>query len=296
MISVPLFIILLLGMTGLSSQVLADNTTQLGVPFQLGFNQTATTDQGLLIKFVNMTDSRCPSDVTCIWQGQAKLLLNIKMNNKDFGNFTLISGNDKKLTSQTFDHYYVQLMKVEPYPISTKNIHLSDYVVTLKLSLFPPLKQLKAGISQSELICMQSFTLVIKSEDNSPACIKPDSIPKLVARGWALSNTQPILGSGNGQNQIITLEQSGQIIHLHKGDNFLLKLGKNSEWNIAIDNQTVLNRVPNIMVMEDAQGIFVARDFGETKLSAVGNPWCLYSEIPCKIHSILFEMKVVVSS
>ncbi|HET6457858.1 MAG TPA: hypothetical protein VFG24_03135, partial [Nitrosopumilaceae archaeon] len=47
-----------------------------------------------------------------------------------------------------------------------------------------PLKQLKSGISPGQFSCMPGLTLVIKSEDNSPACVKSATIPKLVARGW----------------------------------------------------------------------------------------------------------------
>ncbi len=274
----------------------ADSAIQLGVPFQLGFNQTVTIDR-LQIKFANVIqDSRCPSDVTCIWQGQAKIIVNIKTNSQDLGNFTLISGNDNKLTVQTFDHYYIQLMNIDPYPVSTKKIQLSDYVVNLKLFLLPPLKQLKSGISHGELTCMQGFSLVMKSEDNSPACVKSDSISKLVARGWALSvsYTQSDLGTGNDQNQIVTLGQNGQTIQMHKGNNFLLKLGKDFDWNISLDNQTVVSRVPNIMVMDGAQGIFVAHNVGDATLSAVGDPWCRHSATPCMIHSILFRVNVLV--
>jgi hypothetical protein len=162
--------------------VFADNTIQLGVPFQLGFNQTATM-QDLQIKIVNMTDSRCPSDVTCIWQGQAKALIDINKNSQNLGNFNLIL-NDKNFEARSFDHYSIQIIKVVPYPISTKTIHLSDYNVTLKLSLLSPLKQLKSGISPGQFSCLSGLTLVIKSEDKSPACVKSTTIPKLVARGW----------------------------------------------------------------------------------------------------------------
>ncbi|VVC06038.1 Uncharacterised protein [uncultured archaeon] len=160
----------------------ADNTIQLGVPFQLGFNQTATM-QELQIKIVNLTDSRCPSDVTCMWQGQAMVLLDINKNNQNLENFSL-SLNDKNLVARSFDHYSIQVINVVPYPISTKKISLSDYDITFKLSLLPPLKQLKSGISQGQFSCLQGLTLVIKSEDHSPACIKSTSIQKLVARGW----------------------------------------------------------------------------------------------------------------
>ena len=291
------FLVSLLVMTIFISYAHADDLNiKLGAPFQLGLDQTATGQEGLKIKFANLTeDSRCPSDVTCIWQGQATILVNVEKNGQNFGNFSLSTLNDKKAV-QTFDHYFIRLINVDPYPISGNKTQLPDYVVTLKLSLFPPLKQLKSGIPIGELTCMQGFSLVIKSEDNFPACVKPETAAKLVARGWTpsiVAITQP--DSEPGQNQIVTLEQNGQTINLHKGQNFLLKLGKDFEWNIAIDNQTVVSRVPNIMVVVGAQGIFTAHNIGETKLSAVGDPWCLKETIPCKIHSILFESKIVVS-
>jgi hypothetical protein len=174
--------VLVLVLVGITSYAFADNTIQLGVPFQLGFNQTATM-QELQIKITNLTDSRCPSDVTCVWQGQAKILIVINKNSQNLGNFSLIL-NDKNLEARSFDHYSIQLIKVDPSPISTKNIQLSDYDVTLKLSLLPPLKQLKSGISPGQFSCLQGLTLVIKLEDNSPACVKSATIPKLVARGW----------------------------------------------------------------------------------------------------------------
>ncbi len=139
--------------------------------------------QELQIKIANLADSRCPSDVTCVWQGQAKILIDINKSGQNLGNFSL-GLNDKNLAARSFDHYSIQLIKVDPYPISTKKIDLSDYDVTLKLSLLPPLKQLKSGISPGQFSCLQGLTVVIKSEDNSPACVKSSSILKLVARGW----------------------------------------------------------------------------------------------------------------
>ena len=50
----------------------------------------------------------------------------------------------------------------------------------------PPLKQLKFVINPSYVQCRTELQLIIKSEDGSPACVKPDSIAKLVGRGWAV--------------------------------------------------------------------------------------------------------------
>ncbi|HEX5457807.1 MAG TPA: hypothetical protein VFX64_05410 [Candidatus Nitrosotalea sp.] len=48
-----------------------------------------------------------------------------------------------------------------------------------------PLKQFKSGIPASDVKCADGITLVVKSEDGSPACVKPDTAQILVERGWA---------------------------------------------------------------------------------------------------------------
>lgn len=180
-------LVVALVLIGITSYVFADNIMQLGVPFHIKFNQTATM-QDLKIKIANLTDSRCPSDVTCVWQGQAKILVDINKNSQNLGNFSLIL-NDKNLESRSFDHYFIRILEVNPYPISTEKIHLSDYDFTLKLSLLSPLKQFKSGIHPGQFSCMPGLTLVIKSEDKSPACITPATIPKLMARGWTTATS-----------------------------------------------------------------------------------------------------------
>ncbi len=47
-----------------------------------------------------------------------------------------------------------------------------------------PLKQLKSGIPANEIKCNQGLVLIIKTSDNSPACVKPQTAQKLINRGW----------------------------------------------------------------------------------------------------------------
>ena len=49
-----------------------------------------------------------------------------------------------------------------------------------------PLKQLGSGIVQKDISCRQGFELILKSENNYPICVKPQTAKKLVDRGWAL--------------------------------------------------------------------------------------------------------------
>lgn len=48
-----------------------------------------------------------------------------------------------------------------------------------------PLKQFKSGISANDVQCNMGFELIFKAEDDSPACVKPDHVAKLVFLGWA---------------------------------------------------------------------------------------------------------------
>lgn len=50
----------------------------------------------------------------------------------------------------------------------------------------PPLKQVKSGINPSSVTCDNGLQLVLKMSNGNPACIKPNSVAKLVERGWAL--------------------------------------------------------------------------------------------------------------
>jgi hypothetical protein len=50
-----------------------------------------------------------------------------------------------------------------------------------------PLQQIKAGVSAQNVKCGVNFSLIIKSEDGSPACVKPDTAQKLTEGGWALT-------------------------------------------------------------------------------------------------------------
>ncbi len=55
----------------------------------------------------------------------------------------------------------------------------------MTLGLDPPFMQFQSGVKAEYVICQSNyFTLVIKLEDNSPACVKPKTAPILVQRGW----------------------------------------------------------------------------------------------------------------
>ena len=178
-----------LGITNSSKNVVLDQ-------FQLKVNQTALEPETVTVKFLNVTgDSRCPSDVSCIWQGEVAVVVNVLKNNYDMGNFSLINGlGENNATTQIPGGYFLQLIKVEPYPTSSTTIHLSNYTATFVLSkagLMSPLKQFKSGVSAQKVECKAGLELVIKAENNSPACVSHSGASVLMNRGWAITNTTP---------------------------------------------------------------------------------------------------------
>jgi len=51
-------------------------------------------------------------------------------------------------------------------------------------SYIPPLQQWKIGSSPEDIICRDGLVLLFSSFDKSPICVKPQSVEKLVERGW----------------------------------------------------------------------------------------------------------------
>ncbi|MGI0007036.1 MAG: hypothetical protein ACREAR_03445 [Nitrosotalea sp.] len=166
------------------------NSSQKIIQFQLKVNQTASEPDDISVKFLNVTgDSRCPSGVTCIWQGKSTIIVNVIKNNKNLGNSSLTSGlGNNNATITIPGGYLLQVIQVEPYPASGMSIPISDYAVTFAISksgMLSPLEQFRSGTNAKQVECMTGLQLVIKSENNSPACVLPSSVSVLMTRGWA---------------------------------------------------------------------------------------------------------------
>lgn len=280
---------------------LADLLVQSGgskTQFQLKVNQTFLLESAnIQVKFLNVTaDSRCPSDVTCIWQGETKVLVNVMYNNTTNENFILTTNSAVQNSSKIVGDYVIRVSQIDPYPLSGKKISLSDYVVTFEITksgILSPLKQFQSGIAPRDVKCNSGFELIFKASDGSPVCVTSLTGQKLVERGWAThsSETSEIVKS----TKIVTLDQNNHEIVLSKGQRFLLNLGSNYDWSLNIDNNTVISQVPNVMVMQGAQGLFESHVDGKTTLTATGDPPCLQSVPRCGMPSILFKLDIIVS-
>jgi hypothetical protein len=102
----------------------------------LAVGQNAQVDS-LGITFSRIVqDSRCPSDVVCVWAGDAAVELLVTGPETDRTELTLHTTLDPK--EDTVDGYRVRLASVAPYPKIAAPIPLRDYRVTLIVSKNPP--------------------------------------------------------------------------------------------------------------------------------------------------------------
>lgn len=74
-------------------------------------------------------DSRCPSDVVCIWAGEVKVELGLTL-----GDGPTVPAGLKVGETITHGGYTLALVEVDPYPVSTRPHVPEDYVVHLRVS------------------------------------------------------------------------------------------------------------------------------------------------------------------
>jgi hypothetical protein len=99
-----------------------------GSTVALAVGETAVVrNADVKIRFAGVTeDSRCPRDVECVWAGQVKIQLEIRVR-------TLTRVEVSEGDSTPAGPYRVTLVRLEPQPLSNVRIAMPDYRATLKL-------------------------------------------------------------------------------------------------------------------------------------------------------------------
>lgn len=106
----------------------------LGDEFELGVGeQVALTDIGLWVAFVGVSeDSRCPSQVMCVWAGNATVLVATApypdVLSSGSRTDTLHTNSDP--TSLAFGSYELVLVRLDPYPETPSSISRDEYIAT----------------------------------------------------------------------------------------------------------------------------------------------------------------------
>lgn len=169
--------------------------SELDSEFLLQPTQSAQIkSEDLKVTFVTvLADSRCAADVICVWQGRADIELFVQKGDDEGITVYLSVGADSNTEKLVFDMYLIQFLELAPYPNSSQTIKSEDYTATIKISkqeepqeetILPPLKQVKLGQEPS---CKENLVLITKY-NGAPACVKPETREKLIARGWTVQN------------------------------------------------------------------------------------------------------------
>jgi hypothetical protein len=126
--------------------------------------------------------------------------------------------------------------------------------------------------------------------------------PSLIPLPSATSTTQPVLtGTPEGEmgdiadyygGLVITLDHVGQTITMKPGQGFVLRLGGEFQWDVVIDPGNLLTINRKITPEQGEQGVYVARQKGAARLSAIGRPNCLQNDPPCSRPSVLFKLNL----
>ncbi|APS38282.1 hypothetical protein AO058_05000 [Salegentibacter sp. T436] len=105
--------------------------TKLGESFN--FNERTIHFKEVLV------DSRCPSDVTCVRAGEAKILVEIFKGEKSLGKETISLGanvNSFKTSLAIFfeEELDIEFLSLSPYPKTSRKIKASDYQLQFKIT------------------------------------------------------------------------------------------------------------------------------------------------------------------
>jgi len=126
-----LFTIVLISLTGCSKNHFA---VGLGEVFTIGVGDSARiAGEDMTITFNEVIgDSRCPQNVTCVWEGVASSNITIAYQGK---NYTIVL-NQPGLTEQAEDNFmnYTLTHSLNPYPREGEEISPNDYRLTLTIT------------------------------------------------------------------------------------------------------------------------------------------------------------------
>ena len=111
-------------------------------PFWLNFGQRRVVEPvHVEVEFkVLVNESRCPSDVRCVWEGVARISLELQLSDTSAASveasiFGYVTKTDtlRHVSTDTLGYKFT-LMELNPYPISTKNPNAWEYRALLKVS------------------------------------------------------------------------------------------------------------------------------------------------------------------
>ena len=186
----------------------AEEIIFLDLPIGLKIGESENIDSDLIMTLLEVQDSRCPSDVTCVWQGTVTAKIKLENKSQEIGTFD-IPMEVMQTSEQVLKGFYIRLTNVEPYPDSLNPIEEKDYLLTFFVSkaevseVKAPLKQFRDGVSFKDIKCRENLQLT-QRYDGKPACVKSMTYYELIKRDWVSEIIKAI------QSQNLSDEDKGQ--------------------------------------------------------------------------------------
>jgi len=119
----------------ISTAIFAQNdvnifNTQLQSGQAFSFNENAVCFKEVV------SDSRCPKGVTCVWAGEARVLVDIYEDGKfKEEKMLIINGNNISINFSFGDkEYAISAPQLYPYPAANATISKGDYILDLQIS------------------------------------------------------------------------------------------------------------------------------------------------------------------
>ena len=101
----------------------------------------------------------------------------------------------------------------------------------------PPLKQIHQGTDPGNVTCTEGLELVLKFSNGNPACLKPDSVSKLIERRWAI-HILPDYTTENNNSEIFTLGEHSveamEVNYFQNSNGYLAKPAADGEFPAVI--------------------------------------------------------------
>ena len=100
--------------------------------FKIKYGQELTVKgEGLRVTFASLLDdSRCPVNATCVWEGDAEILIGVRQANAEESQLALHT-NQKFSQAGKYQQYVLRLVALDPYPRMDFEHKPGDYTATL---------------------------------------------------------------------------------------------------------------------------------------------------------------------
>ena len=105
----------------------------LGDEVKLNYGQSIVLEDGALtVEFMSVAgESRCPEGVTCVWEGNAEIRVQVSS-----AEMTETYALNTTLNPQFVEHqgYKIDLLSVDPYPMYKQSVEFEEYSITLDIT------------------------------------------------------------------------------------------------------------------------------------------------------------------